>query len=223
MFVVGLLLHLSLFSRIVRFKESHRIKNSLLIGFGLTLILHNLAILLWTADDRAITTSYSLAAMTFAGIRFPIARVAGFLLSFACAFGMEWFLERTNFGKSIRATAENWQNAALTGINVQKIYLWTVGIGSALAGVAGMLVCLGYSISPSIGLAWTLKALIVVVLAGLGSMRGTFFAGIFLGVAESVGTLVIPNGGQYREIIGILLFLAVLSIRPQGLFGGKIG
>ncbi|MEX1143236.1 MAG: branched-chain amino acid ABC transporter permease [Anaerolineales bacterium] len=223
MFALGLALHAGLFSRIVRTGEEHRIRNSLLIGFGLTLVLHNAAILLWTADDRAITTAYSISAISLAGIRFPVARVAGFLVSMVCAFGMEWFLERTDFGKSIRATAEDWRNAALTGINVQRVYLWTVGIGSSLAGVAGMLVALGYSISPSIGLAWTLKALIVVVLAGLGSMRGTLFAGILLGVAESVGTFLIPNGGQFREVIGILLFLAVLSLRPQGLFGAKLG
>lgn len=223
MFLIGLLLHLGLFRHIVRAGEEQRIKNSLLIGFGLTLVLHNLAIFWWSADERAITTAYSLNTITLGAIRFPLARVAGFVISFLCAFGMEWFLERTDFGRSIRATAEDWRNAALTGINIQRVYLWTAGIGSALAGVAGMLVSLGYSVSPSIGLAWTLKALIVVVLAGLGSMRGTFFAGILLGVAESVGTYIIPNGGQYREAIGIALFLIVLSLRPQGLFGAKLG
>ncbi|MBX3005677.1 MAG: branched-chain amino acid ABC transporter permease [Anaerolineales bacterium] len=223
MFALGLGLHLGLFQWIVRAEEQPRIKNSLLIGFGLTLILHNVVIFMWGADDRAITTAYSLNALTLAGVRIPVARAAGFLISMLCAFGMEWLLERTDFGNSIRATAEDWRHAALTGINIQRVYLWTVAIGSALAGVAGMLVSLGYSVSPSVGLAWTLKALIVVVLAGLGSMRGTFFAGILLGVAESVGTYLIPNGGQYREAIGILLFLVVLSLRPQGLFGAKLG
>lgn len=223
MFLLGLVLHLGLFRQMARAAEDVRIKNSLLIGFGLTLVLHNLAILLWTADDRAITTAYSLSAVTWGIIRLPIARVAGFVISVLCALGMEWFLEHTDFGKSIRATAEDWQHAALTGIHVQRVYLWTVGIGSALAGVAGMLVSLGYSVSPSMGLAWTLKALIVVVMAGLGSMRGTLFAGVLLGLAESVGTYLIPNGGQYREAIGIVLFLAVLSLRPQGLFGAKLG
>jgi branched-chain amino acid transport system permease protein len=219
MFLLGLALHKSLFSRIVQANEEQRIKNSLLIGFGLTLVLHNLAILLWTADDRAITTAYSIRALTLGGIRLPITRLAGLVVSFLCAFGMEWFLERTEFGKSIRATAEDWQIAALTGINVQKTYLLTFAIGSALAGLAGMLVSLGYSINPSIGLGWTLKALIVVVLAGLGSMRGAFFAGILLGVAENSSAFLWSN--QYREIVGIVLFLAVLSLRPQGLFGDK--
>lgn len=221
MFLFGLVLHLGLFARIVRADEEHRIKNSLLIGFGLTLVFHNLAILLWTADDRAITTAYSVAAITLGNVRLPLARMAGLLISFLAAFGLDWFLERTDFGKSIRATAEDWQIAALTGIDIHRTYLITFAIGSALAGLAGTLVALGYSISPSIGLGWTLKALIVVVLAGLGSMRGTFFAGILLGVAENSSAFLLGN--QYREIVGVVLFLIVLSLRPQGLFGAKVG
>jgi branched-chain amino acid transport system permease protein len=221
MFIFGMALHLGLFRHIVRADEEHRIKNSLLIGFGLTLVIHNLAILLWTADDRAITTAYSIGAFSVAGLRLPYTRLAGFVVSLVCAFGLEWFLEHTDFGRSVRATAEDWRNAALTGINVQRTYLITFGIGSALAGLAGMLVALGYSVSPSIGLGWTLKALIVVVLAGLGSMRGTFYAGIILGVSENYSAFIFGN--QYREIVGIVLFLIVLSFRPQGLFGAKVG
>lgn len=221
MFLFGLLLHQSLFAVVVRAAEGERIKNSLLIGFGLSLVLHSLAIFLWTADDRAITTTYSLQAVTLGSLRIPYVRLAGFGLSLLCAWGLEGFLRRTKLGKALRATAEDWRMAALTGINVGRVYLWTMGIGSALAGVAGMLIALGYSISPSVGLTWTLKSLIVVVLAGLGSLGGTLSAGILLGLAESLGAFFIPNGGQYRELIGIALFLLVLSLRPQGLFGAK--
>src|SRR2546425_11139627 len=105
---------------------------------------------------------------------------------------------------------------SLTGIDVRRAYLLAFALGTALAGAAGTLVGVGYSISPSIGLEWTLKALIVVVLAGLGSMLGTFAGGLILGVAEACSAMVF--GGPYREGVGLVIFLVVLVARPQGPF-----
>jgi branched-chain amino acid transport system permease protein len=219
MFIIGGLLHLGLFSRVVKFDEEHRIKNSLLIGFGLTLIFQTLAIRFFTADDRSITTTYSTDAWEILGIRLPWVRFSSLIIGIIAVILLQIFLKRTFWGKAIRATAEDWQTASLTGINIQRIYLITFSLGAALAGLAGMLVSMGHSISPSIGLDWTLKALIVVVLAGLGSMPGTFLAGILLGAAEAISALIF--GGQYRELVGLLLFFIVLSVRPQGLFGDR--
>jgi branched-chain amino acid transport system permease protein len=216
---VGWLLHTGLFSRVVKFDEEHRIKNSLLLGFGLTLVLQSLAIQLWTADERSITTAYATASLEVLGVRFPIIRLTGLGISLVAVVGMELFLNRSYWGKAIRATAEDWQTAALTGIDIKKTYLLTFALGSALAGVAGAMVSVGYSVSPIIGLQWTLKALIVIVLAGLGSMWGTFLGGILLGVTESLSAY--QFGGEYRELVGIIIFLIILSVRPQGLFGGK--
>ncbi len=217
MLVIGILLHLGLFSRVVRFDEEHRIKNSLLIGFGLTLIFQTLAIRLFTADERSIATDYSRDAWELLGIRLPVVRMSGLIIGIIAVIALQLFLRRTYWGKAIRATAEDWQTASLAGINVQRAYLLTFALGAALAGLAGMLVSVGFSISPSIGLNWTLKALIVVVLAGLGSVPGTFLAGILLGVAEAVSALIF--GGQYRELVGLVIFFIILSLRPQGLFG----
>ncbi len=100
---------------------------------------------------------------------------------------------------------------------MRRAYLLAFAIGTGLAGAAGCLVAVGYSISPAIGLEWTFKALIVVVLAGLGSLFGTFVGGLVLGVAEAASALTF--GGPYREVVGLLLFVCVLIIRPQGLFG----
>jgi branched-chain amino acid transport system permease protein len=219
LFGVGWLLHTGLFSRVVKFDEEHRIKNSLLLGFGLTLVLQSLAIQLWTADERSITTAYATASLEVLGVRFPIIRLTGLGISLVAVVGMELFLNRSYWGKAIRATAEDWQTAALTGIDIKKTYLLTFALGSALAGVAGAMVSVGYSVSPIIGLQWTLKALIVIVLAGLGSMWGTFLGGILLGVTESLSAY--QFGGEYRELVGIIIFLIILSVRPQGLFGGK--
>lgn len=219
LFLTGILLHFGLFSHIVKFDEENRIKNSLLIGFGLTLVLQSMAIQLWTADERSVTPDYATAAFDLFGIRLPVVRLIGLVVAFLTVAVLEIFLNRSYWGKAIRATAEDWQTAALTGINIKSTYLFTFSLGASLASIAGTLVTVSFSVSPFIGLQWTLKALIVVVLAGLGSIGGVIAAGILLGVTEALSAYAF--GGEYRELVGLILFLIVLSFRPQGLFGGK--
>lgn len=215
--LLGALLYLVLFGFVVRADEETRIKNSLLVGFGLALSLHALAVRLWTADDRSITTAYSGAVIMVGNLSIPVIRLLSLAVAFALIGGLHLLLARWRWGKAIRATAEDWQAALLTGIDVRRAYLLAFAIGTALAGAAGTLVSVGYSVSPSIGLEWTLKALIVVVLAGLGSMFGTFVAGLFVGVAEALSAAAF--GGPYREVVGLVIFFVVLVLRPQGLFG----
>lgn len=219
MFVLGLLLYGALFQFVVQANEEVRIKNSLLIGFGLTLILHTLAIHFWTADERAVTTSYGGAVVRIGVFAVPLIRLASLVFAFAILTALHLFLAKTRWGRAIRATAEDWEAAALMGIPVGKTYLLAFALGTVLAGIAGGLVSVSYSISPSIGLEWTLKALIVVVLAGLGSLFGSFAGGILLGLAEA--TSVAFLGGPYREVMGLILFLIILVLRPQGLFGER--
>lgn len=217
--IVGYILYRLLFVRMVKLDVENKIKNTMLIGFGLTLILQNLALFLWTADDRGITTAYSAKAFTLLGVRFPLVRMASFALAFICLIGLNIFLRRTYTGKAIRATVEDWEAASLMGIDVKKVYLFSFLLGAALAGVAGALVSITFSISPFMGMQWTLKALVVMVLGGLGSITGTFIGGIALGTTESLTALLI--GGNYREIVGLVLFLLVLIFRPKGLLGSK--
>ncbi|MBI2162279.1 MAG: branched-chain amino acid ABC transporter permease [Candidatus Rokubacteria bacterium] len=214
---LGLGLYWGLFGFVVRADEETRIKNSLLIGFGLALALHALAVRLWTADERSIVTPYGGAVISVDGLSIPVVRLLSLALAFALIGGVHLLLAHWRWGKAIRATAEDWQAALLTGIDVRRAYLLAFAIGTGLAGAAGTLVSIGYSISPSIGLEWTLKALIVVVLAGLGSMLGTFVGGLVLGVAEAASASVF--GGPYREVVGLVLFVVVLVVRPRGLFG----
>jgi branched-chain amino acid transport system permease protein len=216
LFVMGLCLYWTLFGFVVRAHEEVRIKNSLLIGFGLALALHTLAVWFWTADERSITTAYGGQVVRIGGIVVPLVRLASLALAFVLIMALHQFLRRSRWGQAIRATAEDWEAALLMGIDVRRAYLLAFAIGTALAGAAGSLVSVGYSINPAIGLEWTLKALIVVVLAGMGSIVGTFFGGLFLGVAESLSAVTV--GGPYREVVGLAIFLFVLLARPQGLF-----
>jgi branched-chain amino acid transport system permease protein len=215
--VFGFVLYQILFTHVVRFDIETRIKNSLLISFGLVLVLQAVAIRLFTADERAIVTDYSTAAIEIASIRIPVIRLSGLVVAVLVALGLEWLLQRTTFGHAIRATSEDWSLATLTGIDVRRVYRIAFAISAGLAGIAGTMASLGYSVSPSIGLGWTLKALIVVVLAGLGSMRGIVLAGMLLGLAEGLASVWV--GGAYREVVALVVFLVVLSVRPQGLFG----
>ncbi len=219
--LIGVALYKVLFARMVKLAEEIKIKNTLLVGFGLSLVLQNLALRLWTADDRSITTFYSGQALTFLGVRFPIVRVAGLGIAVVCLLALHLFLRRTYTGKAIRATVEDWEAATLMGIDIHRVYLLSFVLGSALAGIAGTLVSVGYSIEPAMGLHWTLKALIVMVLGGLGSIVGTFVGGLVLGVAESATSYLIS--GTYREVVGLFIFILVLVLRPQGLFGEREG
>jgi branched-chain amino acid transport system permease protein len=217
--LIGAVLYKLLFARTIKLPEEEKIKNTMLIGFGLTLIIQNIALLLWTADDRGITTSYSGEAFTLMGLRFPYVRVAGLVISLVCLFALHYFLRRTYTGKAIRATVVDWEAASLVGIDVHKVYLLSFLIGTALAGVAGTLVLVSFSVEPAMGMHWTLKSLIVMVLGGVGNFIGTFFAGILLGVTESAAVFIVPS--NYKQVVGLLLFLLILIFRPQGLFGNK--
>ena len=220
LFLFGMVLYKGLFSPLAKLHEEVKIKNSLLIGFGLSLVFHNLAIRLWTADERSVTVFYSGWGFSLFGLRFPFIRLGGLVLATIVILALQQFLTKTYFGKAIRATTENWESAALMGINIEKTSMVSFALGATLAAMAGTIVSVGYAIHPAMGLEWTLKALIVVVLAGLGNIGGAFVAGVLLGATESVSALFV---GSYMEVVGLVIFLLVLEFRPQGLFGKRIG
>jgi len=219
LFVLGALLYWLVFSRTVKLPEESKIKNTLLVAFGLSVILQNIALRAFTADERGITTSYASTAFTVLGVRFPIMRLASLVVAVVFLVLLTLFLHKTYTGKAIRATAQNWEAASLMGIDIHKVYLLAFALGAALAGVAGILVTVNYSIQPAMGLGWTMKALIVMVLGGLGNIPGALLGGLILGVTESATSFFISS--NYREVAGLVLFLLVLIFRPQGLFWAK--
>jgi branched-chain amino acid transport system permease protein len=218
--VLGLALHRGLFVFVERLEEETRIKNSLLVSFGLGLVLQNLAQWAFTADERSVNTAYAGGSLILFNLVFPYTRLVSLGLGTLAILLLDQMLRRTYTGKAIRATAEDWRAAALAGINIRRTYLITFGLGAALAGIAGSLVSIGSSIAPTLGAAWTLKALVVIVLAGMGSIFGAFAAGLLLGAAEALSTYAF--GSVWREVVGLVLFLLVLLVRPQGLFGRRL-
>lgn len=217
LFLIGLSLDRVIYRHIVRLLGEEKIKNSLLVSFGLTLVIQNLAVALFTADERTVQVAYAGVGLNFFGVTMPFTRLGALFIALVATLGLSYFLHRTYPGKAILGTAEDFEAAELAGINIHRVYMLTFALGASLAAIAGTLVTVIYGISPSIGVIWTLKALIVIVLAGTGSILGAFPAGLLLGVVEAISGAFI--GSTYREVVGLVIFLLVLILRPQGLFG----
>lgn len=216
MFFLGMIVYRVLFSPLGKFPEGLRLGTSMLITFGLILVLDNVVALLWTSDVKTITTSYSGEVFEFFGIRFPLISLAVLGVTFIVIITLHLFLNRTYFGKSLRATAEDWEAASLLGIDIGRTYLIACGLSIALAGAAGTAVALMYSINPYAGLEWLLTALVVLVFAGLGNIKGVFVAGLLFGVLEQLSVFFV--GSHYRPVVGLGIFVLILLLRPQGLF-----
>ncbi|HVI75175.1 MAG TPA: branched-chain amino acid ABC transporter permease [Anaeromyxobacteraceae bacterium] len=191
--------------------------NTLLYTAGLSLLVANVALLLWSGDYRTISLSYGATPLRPLGLSVA----APLAIAFAVALGLTgalWaFLARTNLGRAIRATSQNAEAAVLMGVDVERVALVTFGLGTALAGAAGVLLAPSLYLYPTVGELLIVKCFVVVVLGGLGSVPGAIAGGLLLGVVESLGAVYVS--AAYKDGIGFALFLAVLLYRPSGLFG----
>jgi branched-chain amino acid transport system permease protein len=219
-FLCGLLLHKGLFEWMSGYAPGQKLRNSMLVAFGLVLVIENIATVLWTANERCVTTAYSGAVVSVEGLRVPYTGLAAVGLSMVVIFGLHFFLKRTLFGKSLWAISQDHQTANLMGINVRRTTLISFGLGVALSAAAGAVISL-YTVSPAVGLDWTNKALILVVLAGVGSIKGIFYSGLLLGIVEVLSVYFV--GVHYTGVAGLVIFILVLMFRPQGLFGKRAG
>jgi branched-chain amino acid transport system permease protein len=189
----------------------------LLTAFGLSIIAQSLFIIIWSADTRTINTAYSERGMEILGINIPIMYLIAFGLAVVLIAGVHIFITRTYPGKAIRAATQDPDTAQVMGINVKLVYALTYGIGASTAALGGTLIGMTFSFLPASGLPWLLKGIVVVVLGGMGSIVGTLLGGLILGAAEGIGAAIVGTG--YRDMIGLLIFLAILIFRPRGLFG----
>ncbi len=193
--------------------------NTLILTFGIGIFLANLFLQLWSADLRNIDAPWLQRSGGLGGVYVGAGEIAAFAVSLAGVLGLHAFLARTKTGKAVRATAVDREAAALAGIDVERIDLLAFSIGGALAGLGGPLLGMLSHFEPGAGLAVTIKGFILTVLAGVGSIPGLLAGGIVLGVGEAATVTFV--GSSCRELFGFLLFLAVLVVRPSGLFGRK--
>ena len=218
-FVLGLILDRVVYRWVVRQWGEEKIKNSLLVSFGLGLVLTNLAQWLFTGDERSVQPSYAGEGLNIYGVLMPYTRLATLGIVLVVTVALHFFLRKTYPGKAILATAEDYESAELAGININRVYMLTFALSAALAAIAGQFVTFTYALLPSIGMFWTLKAMIVIVLAGTGSIMGALPAGLLLGIIEALSGAYLAQ--TYKEVIGLVIFLLVLIVRPQGLFVRK--
>jgi branched-chain amino acid transport system permease protein len=191
----------------------------LMTTFGLSIILVNLFVLVFSADTRSLQASYATDSIQLAGIDIPLIYAISFGFALALTAATHLFLQRTGYGREIRAAAEDAGAAEVLGVNVARAYGITYALGASFAAVGGVLVGLAFGFDPSSGTSWLLTGFAVVVLGGLGSLKGTLVGGLLLGVAESVGASFPQVGDGYRNFIGFMVFLVILAVRPRGLYG----
>ena len=215
MFVAGMLLYRLLLRKILPGGEL----NTLLYTAGLSLLIANLALFAWTGDYRTISLSYGVTPVRPFGIAIAVPLAVAFVLAILITVTLGLFLSRTDLGRAIRATSQNPEAAVLMGIDVERVAMVTFGLGTALAGAAGILLAPSLYLYPTVGELLIVKCFVVVVLGGLGSVPGAIAGGILLGVAESLGAVYVSSA--YKDGIGFVLFLAVLLYRPSGLFGAR--
>jgi len=192
-------------------------ENQLLLTMGVGLGITEVVRLLFTANYRTFSTPFATATLTVLGISISLALLTAFGIALGISLLLYIVLLKTDLGRSLRATAQDKDAASLYGIDGNRTYTLAFGIGSGLAGVAGSLLLPIFYLSPTVGGAFTLKAFIVTVLGGMGSVLGALVGGLTLGVAESLGAVYVSTA--YRDVIGYLVFILVLSLRPAGLVG----
>jgi branched-chain amino acid transport system permease protein len=192
----------------------------IIVTTGVWYILDNLSLLVFGPQYRNIQDNPLRGKMLeVAGMLLSVPKLWGFFAALLTAVAIYWFFQKTRTGRAIRATSLDREAASLQGINQYKIYNLAVGIGTAVAGIAGVSLVPFYNIFPSVGVLFDIKCFIIVVLGGLGSMGGALLGGMIIGVIENVGAQFMA--ATWTEAIVYGLFLVFLFLKPSGLFGVK--
>lgn len=185
--------------------------------FGLMILFRGVAQFLWKPDFRMVGRPFTAGTVTFSHLQFGLPQIIAGCGAIVTTLIIWWFLNRTRLGAALEATAADREAAMLMGIDSQKMFALSWGIGAACAGVAGALLSAFYSIFPEVGATFILIAFVVVALGGFGSVTGAFWAGIIVGVVEVMGGFLI--GPEYKLVFVLVLYLGVVLLRPQGLMG----
>lgn len=215
--VFSALVYRTFLSRVLK-QDEH---NQLLATLGLSILLINLAIILWTPDPRVMHTEDILPALQIGSVVVP-----GNNLVVAGAGGLLFILlfvvmHHTRYGTQMKFASDNPLLAEYTGINVNRMFELSFVIGGFAAGVAGGLVALSLYVYPEVGFNLVIPAFAIIVLGGLGSISGALIGSVILALAEGLTSTFVPGGGSWGFGVAFLILLLVLLLRPQGLLGGR--
>lgn len=215
MYGLGYALYKGLIGRLSSGKD----ENILLVTLGLSILIENLALMFFKGDSRTIQVAYSDRMVELGTTLVPLPKLISFAVAIAVCIALGVFMQRTDIGRAIRAVAKERVGARLVGIDVERIYAVSYGIGLATLGAAACLLMPIFYVSPTIGHVFVLVAFTVVVLGGMGSFLGAVVGGLIIGLTESFGGLFL---GESLGQIGIsLIFILILLFRPSGLFGAR--
>jgi branched-chain amino acid transport system permease protein len=202
---------------VINFVVRAPILTTFLLTFGLSLLLVNAALLVFHGDERAVTPAYSGANFALGPVTVPWVKFWTLLVALAITGVMQLWLTRSKTGRAIRATSMDIGAAQLAGVRVAHLYAIVFGLGAGLAGAAGVLVGLTQSLNPSMGDPFIIKAFVVCVLGGLGSVEGALVGGLVYGILEALGAQFIGTGLQ--DAVALCVLLIVLIVRPRGILG----
>ncbi|PZX10558.1 branched-chain amino acid transport system permease protein [Palleronia aestuarii] len=213
-FIGGVLIERFVLSRLVEAPP----ETTLLATLGLSLIIGNCLLLIWGPEPESVNVPYAATTLAVGSVRVSVVLLAAGLMTLAAITALWLFLSRTETGRAVKATASNRLGAELVGIDTRRIHSLVFGLGTSLAVIAGVaLIPLLFANPTNLGPIFTLKAFVVTVLGGLGNVWAAIAGGLILGIVEVLGTAYLAS--EYRDAYGLIVFLAILLLRPEGLFG----
>jgi branched-chain amino acid transport system permease protein len=215
--IIGIGLYQGLFRKVARAGSFP----TLIIAFGLLALIENFMSVAFTANVRALQTSYSSYAFTILSMKISFVRFMAFIMAILGTGVVTFFLKKTLLGKAVRAVSENLEYATLIGITPHLVNTISFAIGIGLAGIAGVATATTYAFDPFSGFVFSLKAMIALALGGMGNVTGALFGGILLGVIESYAAFFLTGG--WADVISYAVFLIVLMFKTEGLFSRESG
>lgn len=212
---IGFLTYKIIMERVL--DSNHSIQ--MLLTLGLSMILQNLALMMWKADYRNTRIAMTTSTLDWGPYHFSTARVIAFIVAITASVLLYYFLQKTYTGAAMRAVSQNGKAAQLMGINLKRTYALAFIIGTTLVGLAGLLITPIYPAYPTVGISFTALCFIVVVIGGLSSIPGAILGGLLIGLVESFAGYFI--GPAFQQAAYFLLFILVLIFKPNGLFGRR--
>lgn len=188
----------------------------IIAAFGVGIAIQSVLLLVFSANPKSLDAPYATAQLEIGGIGIRVSLLIATVIGVAFVIAMTIILKRTQFGRQVRAASIDAEAAGLVGIDVKKTYARVMAISAATAAMGGVLIALTFSIAPTSGTGWLLRAFTVIVIGGLGSLPATIYGGIIVGLVETFGAALV--GPQYRDLIVFGILVIVLIVRPNGLF-----
>lgn len=210
-FVIGVLVQRYLISRVLKAPEVAQI----FLTVGLLIVLENMALILFGSEFRSVQTPYQTTAFRLGPLLFSAPYLAAFAVSAVAGIAMWWILQKTWWGRTVRATAQDPMAAQLIGIAPARAHQMVFGLGVGLTALGGAIILPSLTVSPTIGGQFGVLMFTVVVLGGLGNILGAVVGGLAVGVIQSVSGLIMPI--QLQNLALFVIFILVLALRPEGL------